>query len=261
MSDLLYEIQDGIATITLNRPDQLNAFSPEMIRLWEEALVDARRNDAVQVVVVTGAGRAFCAGGDVKGFVAEGEKTVFDGKTLLWEQVHRVALALEDLDKPVLCALNGTAVGAGLDMALMCDLRFAAAGARLSEGYVKVGLMPGDGGTFFLPRLVGLARALELMWTGDFVTAEEACQIGLVNRVYPPEQLLPEVYAFAARLAAGPSLAIRLIKRATYQGLRMELRAHLDMVSSHMGLLFRSEDHAEGARAIVEKRPPHFRGR
>src|ERR687895_115045 len=121
------------------------------------------------------------------------------------------------------------AIGAGLDMALMCDLRFAAEGARFSEGYVKVGLIPGDGGTYFLPRLVGTARALELFWTGDFVSAEEAERIGLVNRVYPPEELLPRVYELATRLATGPSVAIRTVKRAVYQGLRMDLRSHLDM--------------------------------
>jgi 2-(1,2-epoxy-1,2-dihydrophenyl)acetyl-CoA isomerase len=146
-------------------------------------------------------------------------------------------------------------------MALMCDLRFAAEGARFSEAYVKVGLIPGDGGTYFLPRLVGPARALELLWTGDFVDAREAERIGLVNRVVPPDQLMPTTYEFAGRLASGPTVAIRTIKRAVYQGLRTDLRAHLDLISSHMAFIRQTEDHREGARAFVEKRPPQFKGR
>jgi enoyl-CoA hydratase/carnithine racemase len=262
VSELLYEIRDdGVATITLNRPERLNAFTREMIDLWVEALRDAQGNEAVQVLVVTGAGRAFCSGGDV-GAMSDRpsqEITALDHKRWL-EVVHRVPLTLEAIDKPVIAALNGPAVGAGLDMALMCDLRYAAVGARFSEGYVKVGLIPGDGGTYFLPRLVGTARALELLWTGDFVSAEQAEQIGLVNRVVPADQLLPEVYALAARLANGPSVAIRTTKRAVYQGLHMDLRTHLDMIASHMGYIRQTHDHREGARAFVEKRAPYFVG-
>jgi len=262
LSELLYEIKDGIGTITLNRPERLNAFTHHMVDLWVEALQDARENDAVRVVVVTGAGRAFCSGGDV-GNMASGSRAAMTGlQHKQWlEVVHRVPLTLETLDKPVIAALNGAAVGAGLDMALMCDLRFAAEGARFSEGYVKVGLIPGDGGTYFLPRLVGTAKALELFWTGDLIDAQEALRIGLVNRIYPPERLMPEVYELAGRLAAGPTVAIRTIKRAVYQGLRMDLRAHLDMISSHMAYVRQTEDHREGARAFVEKRPPQFKGR
>jgi 2-(1,2-epoxy-1,2-dihydrophenyl)acetyl-CoA isomerase len=262
VSQLLYEIRDdGVATITLNRPERLNAFTREMIDRWVEALEDAQHNEAVQVLVVTGAGRAFCTGGDV-GAMNERPSDIngLDHKRWL-EIVHRVPLALEALDKPVIAALNGPAVGAGLDMALMCDLRYAAAGARFSEGYVRVGLIPGDGGTYFLPRLVGVARALELMWTGDFITAERAEQIGLVNRVVPGDALMTEVYELAGRLASGPGVAIRTIKRAVYQGVRMDLRTHLDMISSHMGYIRQTHDHAEGARAFVEKREPRFVGR
>jgi 2-(1,2-epoxy-1,2-dihydrophenyl)acetyl-CoA isomerase len=142
----------------------------------------------------------------------------------------------------------------------MCDLRYAAAGTRFSEGYVKVGLIPGDGGTYFLPRLVGTARALELLWTGDFVSAEDAERIGLVNRVVPPDELLPTVYELAGRLASGPSTALRTIKRLVYQGQRMDLRTHLDLISSHMAVIRQTADHREGARAFVEKRAPRFVG-
>ena len=260
MSVLLYDVRDKIATITLNRPERLNAFTLEMLDLWVEALCDARQNDAVQVVVVTGAGRAFCSGGDVGGMAERGEMNALEHKRSL-ELVHRIPLALAEIDKPVIAAMNGAAVGAGLDMALMCDLRFAAAGARFSEGYVKVGLIPGDGGTYFLPRLVGTAKALELLWTGDFVDAVEAERTGLVNRVVEADQLMPTVYEFAGRLASGPTVAIRTIKRAVYQGWQMDLRTHLDLISSHMGFIRQTEDHREGSRAFVEKRTPEFKGR
>ena len=260
MSVLLYEIRDGIATITLNRPERLNAFNREMIDLWLAALQDAQVNDDVQVVVVTGAGRAFCSGGDVGAMAERDQVRGLDHKRWL-EVIHRIPLELERIDKPVIAALNGAAVGAGLDMALMCDLRFAAEGARFSEGYVKVGLIPGDGGTYFLPRLVGAAKALELFWTGDFVDAQEALRIGLVNRVVPPDQLMPTVYEFAGRIAKGPSAAIRATKRAVYQGMRMDLRTHLDMISSHMAFIRQTEDHKEGVQAFADKRPPEFKGR
>jgi enoyl-CoA hydratase/carnithine racemase len=260
MSVLLYEVRDGVGTITLNRPERRNAFTLEMLDLWTAALQDARTNEAVQAVVVTGAAQAFCSGGDVGGMANRGEMSGLDHKRAL-ELVHRIPLALEELDKPVIAAINGPAIGAGCDMALMCDLRFMAAEARLSEGYVKVGLIPGDGGTYFLPRLVGTAKALELLWTGDFIDAEEALRLGIVNRVVPGEALLPTVYEFAARLAHGPTAAIRTIKRAVYQGLRMDLRTHLDLISSHMSFIRQTEDHREGARAYVEKRPPEFQGR
>ncbi|HYW90384.1 MAG TPA: enoyl-CoA hydratase-related protein [Chloroflexota bacterium] len=261
MTELLYEVRpDGVALIILNRPERLNAFTRKMIDLWVGALEDARGNDAVQVVVVTGAGRAFCSGGDVGGMNERPtDLTGLDHKRWL-EVIHRVPLTLETLDKPVIAAMNGVAVGAGLDMALMCDLRYAAAGSRFSEGYVKVGLIPGDGGTYFLPRLVGTARALELLWTGDFISAEDAASIGLVNRVVPADELLPTTLDLAARLASGPTVAIRTIKRAVYQGVRTDLRTHLDLISSHMAIVRQTHDHREGARAFVEKRPPRFVG-
>ena len=259
MSLLRYEIADGIATITLNRPDRLNAFNLEMIDLWVDALRDARANDAVQVVVVTGAGRAFCSGGDVGNMAARDRNQLsgLDHKRSL-ELIHRVPLALNDLDKPVIAALNGAAVGAGLDMALMCDLRYAAEGARFSEGYVKVGLIPGDGGTFFLPRLVGVAKALELFWTGDFVDAREAERIGMINRVVPADGLLPTVYELAGRIARGPSLAIRTTKRAVYQSLDSSLPQMLDYELDAQLQCFRSGDAAEGIQAFVAKRSPVF---
>ncbi|OUM90736.1 MAG: enoyl-CoA hydratase [Bacillus thermozeamaize] len=270
MADLLFEVKEGIATLTLNRPEARNAFSAEMIRLWREALEEVRDNDAIRVMVLTGNGKAFCAGGDVKamlngkgfiGGVGEEEDFVSTGlqrKNALWKHIQRIPLLMEEIDKPTLAAINGDAIGAGLDMALQCDLRFASDQARFAEGYVNVGIVPGDGGGYYLPRIIRLDHALELLWTGRMLDAKEAFELGLVTRVVPHEQLLDETYALAERLARGPQQAIRMIKRTVYQGLKTDLRTSLDMVSSFMGLVTELPDYQEGLKSIVEKRKPRF---
>jgi enoyl-CoA hydratase/carnithine racemase len=260
MGDLLYDVKDRIATITLNRPDKLNAFTGAMIDDWVKALDDAQADAEVAVVVVTGSGRAFCTGGDVAR-MGEGAPTALEHKNLLWEHIHRIPRTLEQMDKPVIAMVNGLAVGAGMGMSLMCDVRIAADTARFSTGYVKVGLVPGDGDTFFLPRLVGPAKALELLWTADFIDAAEALRLGIVNRVVPADRLVAETYAFARQIADGPQIPIRMIKRLVYQSLRLDLRTHLDLVSSHMAIVRQTRDHAEGVTAFKEKRTPRFQGR
>ena len=260
MSDLLYEKKDKIATLTLNRPDKLNAFTRPMIDTWAQSLAEAQADPNVNVVIVTGAGRAFCAGGDV-GRMGEGEPSPLDHKNMLWENIHRVPRTLEAMDKPVIAMVNGLAVGAGMGMCVMCDVRIAAASARFSTGYVKVGLVPGDGDTYFLPRLVGAAKALELLWTADFVESDEALRLGIVNRVVPDAELRDATYAFARQIADGPQIPIRMIKRLVYQSLRLDLRTHLDLVSSHMSIVRQTSDHKEGVAAFKEKRPAKFQGR
>ncbi len=270
MPDLLFDVHEGIATLTLNRPDVRNAFSIEMIRLWREALEEVRDNDDIRVMVLTGNGKAFCAGGDVKamlkgeGFMAgvdEGDDFVSTGlrrKNALWKHIQRIPLLMDELDKPTLAAINGDAVGAGLDMALQCDLRYASDQARFAESYVNVGLVPGDGGGYYLPRILRIDHALELLWTGRMVNAEEAARLGLVTRVVPHDQLMNETYAMAEKLARGPQQSIRLIKRTVYQSLRTDLRTSLDMVSSFMGLVTELPDYREGLLALREKRRPEF---
>ena len=254
---VLYGIEGQVAVITLNRPEAKNAFSPEMITLWREYLEKAGSDPAVRVIVVTGRGGTFCSGGDIRD-MAEGRLKGWDMKKFLWEGVHRIALTLEDIDKPVIAAINGAAMGAGLDMALMCDLRVCSDKAKLAESYINMGLIPGDGGAYFLPRIVGTAKALELLLTGDVLSANEALAMGIVNRVAPHEKLMEETLKFANVLASKPPLAVRMMKRAVYQGLASTLRAHLDYISSQESLLADTADHQEAARAFLEKRPPRF---
>lgn len=252
--EILFMVQDGIGTITLNRPHRKNAFTMTMIDKWSEALEKWRADPNVNVIVLTGAGDAFCSGVDfTDSTTADQEVGPYERKSQLWDRIHRIALTLEDIDKPVIAAINGVAVGAGLDMALMCDLRFASETARLAEGYVKVGLVPGDGGAYYLPRLVGIAKALELLWTGDFIDGLEAHRIGLVNRIYPSDLLMGETYKFAKSLANGPSIVLRTIKRVTYQSARSDLRTALDLVSSHMGVIRYTKD-SKDAMAAATKR-------
>jgi enoyl-CoA hydratase/carnithine racemase len=259
MADLEYSVADGVGTLLLNRPERRNAFTLAMIEEWASIVRAARTDDAVRVFVLTGAGDAFCSGGDLA-FLSEAS-TALERKRQLFDQIQRVALAMDDFDKPTIAAVNGAAVGAGMDMALMCDMRVAARSARFSEGYINVGLVPGDGGCYYLPRLVGMGRALELLLTGDFVDAVEAERIGLVNRVVEDEALLDETNALARKLAAASPIALRMIKRATYQSARVDLRTALDLVSSHFGVVSTTDDHAEAMAATRERRAPEFKDR
>jgi enoyl-CoA hydratase/carnithine racemase len=260
MAELEYTVSDGVGTILLNRPDRKNAFTMGMIDEWAAAFVSARTDPDVRVLVLTGAGDAFCSGVDLERF-NEAEPSPLQHKRTLTDRIHRVAYALEDLDKPVIAAVNGVAVGAGMDMALMCDIRLAARSARLSEGYIRVGLVPGDGGCYFLPRLVGTAKALELLLTGDFIDANEAERLGVVNHVYDDDQLMSEAYALAGRLAAGPPVAISMIKRAVYQSARCDLRTALDLISSHMAVVQSTQDSKEAYAAFQDRRTAVFEGR
>lgn len=258
--ELLFTKKDRIATITLNRPDKLNTFHDGMLADWAAALRECQADDTVNVVVLTGAGRVFCAGGDLSAMGAQEDNPALHFGNYLRQHVHPVARAIDALQKPYICAVNGAATGAGMDMALMADIRYAARSARFAESYIKVGLISGDGGAFLLPRLVGLTKALELLWSGDFVSAEEAERLGLVSKVCDNDKLMDETYAFAERLAHGPSVAIRLMKRAVYQSLRMDFLTALEALTGPMGVAYSTEDHREGVAAFREKRAPHFTG-
>ena len=261
MADLELSSQDGVMVATLNRPDKKNATSKEMVDGLRVALEQANDDDAIRCVVLTGAGDAFCSGGDLGRRAKEaGDPTPLERKNQL-AYTQRLALTIEGFEKPLIAAVNGPAVGAGMDLSLMCDIRIAAASARFSEGYIKVGLIPGNGGCWFLPRLVGTSRALELLWTGDHVGAEEALRIGLVNRVVADDQLMAETLAFAKRLAEGPALQQRDIKKLLYQGLRTDLRTSLEAVTTHMAVVQSTSDYREAISAFKDKRKPKFTGR
>jgi enoyl-CoA hydratase/carnithine racemase len=259
MADLEYTVADGIGTILLNRPHRKNAFTIEMIDQWARILVEARTDPDVRVIVLTGAGDAFCSGVDLSSM--EGERpSPLQRKEHLTDHIHRIPYALEDLDKPVIAAINGAAVGAGMDMALMCDMRIVARSARLSEGYIRVGLVPGDGGCYYLPRLVGQAKALELLLTGDFIGADEAARIGIANHVVDDDDLIAATTRLARKLADAPPVAVRTIKRAVYQSARADLRTALDLISSHMSVVTSTQDSAEALAAFREKRPGRYVG-
>ena len=262
MDELGWSVHDGIGTILLNRPENRNAFTFPMIREWERLLRAAKNDDDVRVLVLTGAGdKAFCSGVDLSSISnANPDLTPLQRKQQLHDDIHRVAFAFEDLDKPIIASINGVAVGAGLDMALMCDMRIMSTSARVSEGYVKVGLTPGDGGAYYLPRIVGTAKALELLLTGDFIDAEEAFRIGLVNRIAAPESLAEETTRLARVIADHAPVTVRMIKRATYQSANADLRTALDLISSHFAVVAATEDAAEALAAMKEMRTPQYRG-
>ncbi len=257
-ASILYEIDatTGVAILRLNRPARFNAFNLEMIGRWTRALEGVERDPTVRALVVTGEGKAFCAGGDaddLEGFLS------MDGparKAYLWENVHRIPLLLERIRCPVIAAINGAARGAGLDMALMCDLRVMDATAVVAESYITMGLVPGDGGAWFLPRLVGCSRALELLWTGDAIDAETALRIGLVNHVAPAGRSLDRALELARRIALQPPHAVSLIKRLVYDGsgVATSLRAHLDTVSSHMAVVEDSVEFRERVNAFKTRK-------
>jgi 2-(1,2-epoxy-1,2-dihydrophenyl)acetyl-CoA isomerase len=267
-NEIKYELAGHVATITLNRPERMNSFSEGLLSGWAQAIHEASQDDAVRVVIVTGAGRAFCAGADLKARAesdAEAAPAVpptpaMDRNSLRFG-VHRVPQALQFLDKPYIAAVNGAAVGAGMDMASMADIRIASDQARFGMTYVRVGLVPGDGGAWLLPRLIGTQRALDLIWTGDIFGADEALEIGYVQRVVPHDALHDEVNAYAARLAAGPPITMQLAKRLVYRGLNTPFEESLDAAQAAMTIVRTSEDSKEGPRAFAEKREPQFEGR
>ena len=267
MADLLFEVKDYIATITLNRPEAYNAFSEEMITEWIKALETVRDHDDIHVVIVKGNGKSFCAGGDIKamqageGFFKSEEDISSTGlarKNSLWKKIQRIPLLLEEIDKPVIAQVHGFAMGAGLDMALMCDIRIAAKSTKISESYINVGIVPGDGGAYYLPKLIGLDKALDMFWTARVLTADEAKDLGVVTFVVEDEELDRYTWHYAKELASRPQTALRFIKRAVYQSQKMDLRSALDYISSQMAIVTELDDFKEGVNAVVEKRKPVF---
>jgi 2-(1,2-epoxy-1,2-dihydrophenyl)acetyl-CoA isomerase len=263
MSDLLEAVKDGVAVLTLNRPDRLNAMSPAMLDAMLDALPRLADDAAVGVVVLTGAGRAFCAGGDVKA-MAEGRE--FGGDTLeerasaLRAQME-VSRWLHEMPKPTLAMVRGAAAGAGLSLAMACDMRIAGNSARFAPAFARVGYSGDFGGSWFLTQLVGTAKARELYYTAEILSAEAALALGLVNRVVPDASLAEETMTLARRIATGPRVALRYMKRNMNAAEAGTLKDLLDLEAWHHTRCGMTEDHREAARAFVDKREPVFRGR
>lgn len=257
-SHVLVEWDGPVGILTLNRPEKLNALIGSMRDEIADGLARLGADEAVRAVVVTGAGRAFCAGADVGYLQRLIETDALDEATALVEAGRRVVGAIRDMPKPVIAALNGPAAGGGANLALACDLRIASELASIGQTFNRIGLHPDWGGTYVVPRLVGPARAAELFFFAEMVPAEEAERIGLFNRIVPPDDLMDEALAWARRLAAKPALPIRLAKRAIQLSLAADLDDMLEYEVEAQRACFESADAREGVAAFVEKRPPRF---
>lgn len=259
---LLYAVKDNIATLTLNRPDRLNALNDTLRDDLYDAIRKSVADPEVRVLVITGAGRGFCSGGDVKGMSERNQS----GQTAPLVDKYapkrdRIIAAMRDCLKPIIAAVNGAAAGAGMNVALACDIRIASSAAKFAQSFVKRGLHPDWGGTYFLPRVVGVAKACELIFTGDVIDANEALRLGVVNSVVAPEELMNETYKLAKKIAGGPPVAIQLAKRSIYHNQEADLRSALEFETFAQNITRETEDSKEGVKAFVEKREAVFKGK
>jgi enoyl-CoA hydratase/carnithine racemase len=256
--DILLNVENRVATILLNRPEKRNAFTDEMLNRWIGMLDECQARKDVNIIVISGAGTAFCSGGDIGRMEEKAARGPLGAKNDLWEITQALPRKMHEVDKPLIAAVNGPAAGGGLDVALMCDIRLASSTATFAQTYARLGLFPGAGGAYYLPRLIGASKALELFWTSRFVNAAEALDMGLVNHVYPQETFRDQVRNYVESIARAAPLSVRYIKRALYQGLETSLVTHLDQASSHMAMIRTSKDHMEAVAAFREKRLPKF---
>lgn len=259
MPDVLIGNDEQVTVLTINRPERMNAFTSNTINELVGAFEAAQQDTDCRVIVLTGAGRSFCSGADSEGL--QRERSVLEAKESLWWGPQRLPLLLERIDKPVIAAVNGAAVGAGCDLALMCDIRIVGASGRFSEGYIRVGLVPGEGGAYFMPRIVGMGKALELLWTGRFVESDEAVRIGLANAAFADDELMSRTLELAKAIAKQPPVVVRYVKRLVQQCTKGDLTTALDLVSSHMAVVRATDDTQEALRAFRSKDRPTFRGR
>jgi enoyl-CoA hydratase/carnithine racemase len=260
-TSFLYEVREGVAWVTLNRPERLNALTFEVYRELTDAFAALQHDGDVRAVVITGAGRAFCSGGDVRDIIGDLQGRDAEGLLEFTRMTCELVRNIRLLRKPVIASLNGTTAGAGACIALASDLRIASTDARIAFLFVKVGLSGADmGAAHLLPRLVGLSKATELLFTGDFITAEEALAAGLYNRVVPASGLASETRAVAERLARGPSFALAMTKEMLNRELDVSLETALEWEALAQAVCMQHPDYGEAYRAFTEKREPRFRG-
>jgi enoyl-CoA hydratase/carnithine racemase len=262
-SFLIYEQQGHVVTLTMNEPGRRNPLTGNSAVPDFLAAIDRIHQDtSVRAVVLTGAGTAFSSGGDIRDMERQASGTV-TGMQIRHEYrtgIQRLPLALFNLEVPIIAAVNGAAIGAGLDVACMCDIRIASEHAKFAESFVKLGIIPGDGGAWLLPRIVGMSRAAEMSFTGEVIDAELAAAWGLVSRVVPADQLLAAAHELAGRIAANPPHAVRLTKRLLREAMHSRLDTLLEMAASFQALSHQSEDHQEAVAAFLAKRPAVFKG-
>ena len=256
--NILYEKSEGMAVITLNRPKSMNALNSALFKELDDALTKIERDDEIKVVILTGTEKFFAAGADITEM--EGILTPVDAHRFL-KDVQAVFNRIEDLEKPVIAAVSGLALGGGCELTLACDLRIAAENATFGQPEIKIGVIPGAGGTQRLPRIVGLTKAKELLYTGDFIDAQEAYRIGLVNKVVPLASLMDEAKKMAAKIARQPGFALKITKMAVNGGMNMDMKSAMAYESRCFEMLFSTTDQKEGMKAFVEKRKPAFKNR
>ncbi|PKB72780.1 MAG: hypothetical protein BZY75_05120 [SAR202 cluster bacterium Io17-Chloro-G7] len=261
------DASEHIAWLTINRPQRRNAIDDLTIRELAEAIEDIGSDDAVRVAILTGAGEAFCAGGDLHTLPGGEEPGAWasentDDISRSFKSAQRLILGLQGIEKPVIAMINGVAVGAGFDLACACDIRIGSPKARFMVAYVRIGLFPGFGGTWVYPRTLGsMGKAAEMLFTGDFMEAEEAYRLGFLNKLVPEDELKVTTLEMARKIAAGPPIAIRLSKLMLYQGLEFNLETALKMAAAAETITLTSRDHREGTSAIRESRKPLYEGR
>ncbi len=256
-NSILFEKDGAIAKITLNRPAVYNSFNREMALNLQTALDDCKKDAEVRAVFLTGAGKAFCAGQDLQEIVGENALKV---NTILSEHYNPLVLRLRELDKPIVCAVNGVAAGAGANIALACDVVVAAQSASFIQAFSKIGLIPDSGGTYFLPRLIGWNKARALMMLGDKVVAAEAEAMGMIYKVFPDKKFVDKAYQIAQKLSQMPTKAITYIKRALSYSLSSDLEKQLNLETEYQSSAEQTADYREGVQAFLEKRPPKFTG-
>jgi enoyl-CoA hydratase/carnithine racemase len=259
---ILLEKKEGVGVLTLNRPERMNAFDEKMEAEFVQVIQEVSQDDEIRVLVVTGAGKAFCAGADV-GRMSSGERKPKGAEEIRrgFRNIQGIILGLHRLEKPTIAMVNGVAVGGGFDLACACDLRTGSENARFMVAFTRIGLFPGWGGTWLYPRIIGIPKAAEMLFTGDFLEAKDAERFGLLNNLVPAAELEKETMNLARRIANGPPIAIRLAKMQLYKGLEMDLETAMQVAAACETITLTSEDHKEGVAAFREKRPPRYKGK